>query len=120
MTPAATYTAALRSVLKRPKYGNVRVTVDGVTHDSRREARRWTELQSLQRAGKISELRRQVRFPIEINGQVVCNYIADAAYRENGALVVEDTKSAATSKDKVFVLKRKLMAAVHGIKVRIV
>ena len=48
----------------------------------------------------------------------VC-YVADFVYTdaETGELIVEDTKSEAT-KTKDFVIKRKLMLAIHGIRVR--
>jgi hypothetical protein len=45
-------------------------------------------------------------------------YVADFTYRENGELVVEDTKSAATVKNKDYIMKRKLMLQVHGIRIK--
>jgi hypothetical protein len=45
------------------KYGNIKTTTsDGITHDSRKEANRWCELLLLQRAGKIYDLKRQVKY----------------------------------------------------------
>ena len=45
------------------KYGNRKtLTSDGILHDSRKEALRWTQLQILWREGVISDLRRQVEF----------------------------------------------------------
>ena len=46
------------------KYHNKKVTVDGITFDSVKEARRYSELILLQRAGKIKDLRRQVKFEL--------------------------------------------------------
>ena len=40
------------------KYGNTRVSVDGMPFDSKREAARWQELRLMERAGEISDLRR--------------------------------------------------------------
>jgi hypothetical protein len=37
-------------------------TSDGEVHDSLKEARRWSELLLLERAGVISNLRRQVKY----------------------------------------------------------
>lgn len=50
-----------------------------------------------------------------------CSYYADFVYTisETGENIVEDTKSKITQ-TKDFVIKRKLMLAVHGIKIRIV
>lgn len=97
------------------KYGNRKTVVDGVTYASAKEARRYGELQLLQRAGAIADLRRQVRFPLKVNDRLVTTYVADAVYREGDALVVEDTKGFRT---REYVLKAKLFAAVHGFPIR--
>lgn len=106
---------------KRPKYGNVRVTdCDGLTHDSRREYRRWQELQLREVAGEISGLQRQVVFDLVVGDQLVCRYVADAVYVDcaTGEKIVEDTKSPPTRKKRDYRIKAKLMKAVHGIEIR--
>lgn len=106
------------SLPKRPKYGNQRVTdAQGLTHDSRKEYRRWCDLQLRERAGEISQLHRQPVFDLIVNGLLVCRYIGDASYVENatGARVCEDTKSQITRKNRVYLLKKRLMKACHGI-----
>lgn len=104
----------------RLKYGNRKTTsLDGVEHASGKEARRWQELQLLFAAGKISGLKRQVSFDLCVNGMLICRYIADAVYVEDGETKVEDTKSAVTQKLPVFSMKRKLMKAIHGIEIAI-
>lgn len=104
---------------KPSKYRNTKVIdSDGLTHDSKREYRRWCELQLRERAGEISQLRRQVVFDLIINGVLVCRYVADATYVESGATVVEDTKSEPTRKKRDYRIKRKLMHAIHGIEIR--
>lgn len=96
-----------------PKYGNRKTVVDGITFDSAKEAKRYGELKVLQRAGEITSLELQPRFPIVINGVKVCTYVADFYYvDEIGSLVVEDCKG---FKTREYILKRKLMKAVHGI-----
>lgn len=50
---------------KANKYGAEKVTLDGVVFDSKKEARRWGELQLLVKAGEIIDLRRQVVVPLE-------------------------------------------------------
>lgn len=99
------------------KFKNQPIVLDGIRFDSRKEAARWIELRLLQKAGLISDLHRQVKFDLAVNGIKVCAYWADFTYIENAALVVEDTKSSAT-KTPVFRLKAKLMAAIHGITIR--
>lgn len=119
------------------KYHNRKViTSDGIEHDSQKEARRWSELLLLQRAGKIQDLERQVKFVLipaqyEVyeryskkgerlkDGQKClekeCAYIADFVYTENGKKVVEDTKG---MKTKDYIIKRKLMLYIHHIRVK--
>ena len=102
------------------KYKAKKTVVDGIEFDSRKEARRWSELRLLESAGEIADLRRQVKFvlipkQLDERGKVAereCAYVADFVYRENGATVVEDTKGVRT---KDYIIKRKLMRYVHGI-----
>ena len=44
-------------------------------------------------------------------------YTADFVYVQDGATIVEDTKSEYTRKEQDYVLRRKLMLYVHGIKI---
>lgn len=100
------------------KYGNIKTTTsDGITHDSIREANRWCELKLLERAGKITDLQRQVKFELlpKQDGERAVYYIADFVYVENGREVVEDAKGKRT---KEYILKRKMMLYFKGIKIR--
>jgi hypothetical protein len=105
---------AFRPALAGRKYRNVPTEVDGILFASKREARRWSELRLMERAGYITELQRQVRFPLDVNGQPICHYVCDFQYRRNGELVVEDSKGVRTPEYK---LKAKLMKAVHQIQI---
>ncbi len=100
------------------KYGNIKtITSDGIQHDSIKEANRWCELKLLEKAGKIRLLQRQVKYhliPKQEGEREVC-YIADFVYQEDGKLVVEDVKGKRT---KEYIIKRKLMLWIHGIKIR--
>jgi hypothetical protein len=98
------------------KYGSRRTTVDGVTFDSAKEARRFGELVMMQKAGHISGLRRQVPFDLVVNGHKVATYRADFCYVDASGLdVVEDVKGFRTP---VYRLKRKLMLACWGIDIK--
>ena len=101
----------MRLIKAQNKYHNRRTVLNGLTFDSRKEAARWQELLLLQRAGYISDLRRQVKFVLipSFGDERAAVYYADFCYTENGANVVEDVKSEATKKDKSYVLKRKLL-----------
>ncbi len=122
----------------RNKYQAIKCTYDGIQFDSRKEMRRYQELLLLQRAGAILNLRRQVKYiliPAQYelyerygkNGQKLkdgkrllekeCSYYADFVYEENGKEIVEDTKSEYT-KTKDYIIKRKLMLFMHGIRIK--
>lgn len=96
-----------------------------VRFDSRKEAKRWEELQIMQQMGKIYDLRRQVKYELippqkaEGYSERGVYYIADFVYKQNGREVVEDTKSPITRKNPVFVIKRKLMLWRYGITLKI-
>lgn len=100
------------------KYGNIKTTTsDGITHDSIREANRWCELKLLERAGKISDLQRQVKFELlpKQDGERAVYYIADFVYTEDGKQVVEDAKGFRT---KEYKLKKRMLLYFKGIKIK--
>lgn len=118
----------------RSKYNSRKVTVDGIEFDSKKEARRFRELSLLENAGQITNLQRQVKFvliPAQYEPDTVgtrggikrgkllereCAYVADFVYSfPDGSWVVEDTKG---YKTKDYIIKRKLMLHVHGIKIK--
>lgn len=109
------------------KYHSVRVrTPDGQVFDSKREMARYTDLKLLEAAGRISGLRRQVKYeliPAQKDlktGKVIerpVTYKADFVYTDaaTGCEVVEDAKGVRT---KEYVIKRKLMLQKYDIQVR--
>jgi hypothetical protein len=97
------------------KYRAVKTTVDGIVFHSKREANRYVDLVTLQKAGRIANLRLQVPYKLEVNGQLVCTYKADFNYQEDGVEVVEDCKGYRTHEYRI---KKKLMKACHGITLR--
>lgn len=115
------------------KYHSKKTVVDGMVFDSKKEARRFSVLKALENAGEISGLRRQVEFllipeqrePDTIGkrggvhkGKVIerkCSYVADFVYLRDHELVVEDVKGIRTHD---YIIKRKLMLHIHGIRVK--
>lgn len=121
------------------KFGAKKVTApDGEIFDSQKEYHRWCILKLLQRAGKISGLKRQVTFELipsqreestEVYkagpqkglpkpGAVIekpCTYVADFTYYQDGKYIVEDAKGCKTEAYKI---KKKLMLKVHGIRIK--
>lgn len=100
------------------KFRNIPTEIDGLKFDSKGEARRWQELKLLERAGVISELKRQVRYDLDAHGKKICSLVADFEYIEAGQVVTEDFKSKATI-TPVFRLKAKLFKAKYGREVRL-
>ncbi len=91
------------------------VTADGQRFDSQREYARWRDLELLAHAGQISNLRRQVPYPLHTgDGQIVCTYIADFVYELNLETIVEDAKGVRTA---MYRLKAKWVWLEYGIKI---
>lgn len=119
------------------KYRNRKVTIDGITFDSKHEADRYRQLRALLTAGQISHLELQKKFvlvPAQYetfdrygkNGKPLKDgkkcvekevaYYADFTYiTARGEYVVEDAKGVRT---KDYIIKRKLMLFIHDIKVK--
>lgn len=104
---------------KPHKYRAVRTEVDGISFASKREAKRYSELKLLEKAGEIEALEMQPKFPITVMGEKIATYIADFRYRLvlNKARrlttpVVEDVKG---FKTPAYRLKKKLVEALYGI-----
>lgn len=108
-SPSATVQAA-----RRNKYNAKRTEVDDIVFASAAEARRYSELKLCEMAGEISNLKRQVRFPIHVNATHISDYIADFTYYQDGRYVVEDVKSEPT-KTPVYLLKKKLVEALYKL-----
>lgn len=102
----------------RSKYRNTKVHHDGMTFDSIKEYTRWIQLKAEEEAGNITNLERQVRFPIEIAGIHICDYVSDFLYFRDGVRIVEDVKSEMTKKLPVYRLKKKLLAALNNIEIQ--
>lgn len=99
------------------KYNNKKTTVNKQTFDSKREARRFLQLKSLEKAGQIFDLQCQVKFELipKQDGERACNYIADFVYKDaDGRVFVEDVKG---TKTDVYKIKKKLMLYFHNIRI---
>jgi hypothetical protein len=84
--------------------------VDGITFDSKKEARRYCALKLLEYAGNIKALKLQPPYPMVVAGKKVCTYRGDFEYVENGKLICEDAKGVITREYRI---KKKLFAALY-------
>jgi Protein of unknown function (DUF1064). len=95
------------------KYKAKKTIIDGITFDSKSEAKRYEELKLLQRGGAIQNLSLQPRFMLQegfVNidtgkKERAIEYVADFQYDEGDRTVVEDVKGFKTADYKI---KRKL------------
>ena len=100
---------------KPNKFGAVPTSAHGYTFASKGEAERYSHLVMMERAGKIQHLRRQVPYRLVVEGTLVCRYIADFVYFQDGKRIIEDFKGVRTPEYK---LKAKLFRALTGVKIR--
>lgn len=116
----------------RSKYGAVKTTVDNLTFDSAKEAKRYGELKLLEKAGKIARLTLQQRFELcvpqtDLGGKqidpagwwrVIGHYVSDFTYDELSPeatrFVVEDVKG---FKTQMYRWKKKHVEAQYGFKI---
>lgn len=108
---------------RKRKFNNKKTTVDGHTFDSKKEAKRYGELKTLEQQGKITGLEIQPRYLLQESFQDAregltkagqpktvraIHYTADFQYKENGVTVVEDVKSEITRTERRYKLMKKL------------
>lgn len=100
---------------RQPRVKNAQPTeVDGHLFPSQREASRYQDLRQMERAGLITNLRLQFRWPLEVNGVLLGHYVADFTFTENGRTVVEDAKGMRT---EMYRWKRKHFEAQYGLQI---
>lgn len=124
---------------REPKFHNSKCSFNGLSFDSKKELLRYRELLLLEKAFKIANLQRQVKFVLvpaqyttaqvkSKSGKITTrkvllekelSYVADFVYFDvdSDQVVVEDVKSAAT-KTQVYRIKKKLMLFFHGIAIK--
>lgn len=125
-TPAARADAEAAAPAVKPsrsKYNNVKVATPHGVFDSKKEAERFKYLQEGVELGFITSLIRQVTFELapkvkqEGNERATpaMRYKADFIYIQGGVLVVEDVKG---MKTRTYLMKKHLMATIHGITIK--
>ena len=102
------------------KYHAVKTTVDNLTFDSAKEARRYAELKLLYVTRRIEALELQPAFEMAVTNPagkriIVGLFHADFRYREHGADVIEDVKSPATRANEAYRLRKRIVEAQYGV-----
>lgn len=128
------------SMQKKQKYNTRKIVYDGITFDSKDEIRRYNELLILKKAGEIHDLKYHEQFEL-IPAQYetverysktgkrlkdglklverAAVYTSDFSYylTVTGEKIVEDVKCEKT-KTETYVLRRKLIYKIYGIKIK--
>lgn len=111
----ARLSARMDKQAKASKYRNTRVVVDGITFDSKAEARHYGFLKIARESGHL-KFEMQVPYRFEVNGKLIATYRADFVVTwKDGRVEVQDVKGVRT---KEYILKKKLMSALYGIEIR--
>jgi hypothetical protein len=102
---------------KKSKYNANRVTVDGITFDSQKEAEYYSSLKLLHRAGVIAGFCRQAEFVLN-NGDEPIRYKCDfVVFNNDGSAEIVDVKGMETD---IFKLKHKLFKQMYpGLKLKV-
>ena len=118
------------------KFFNRKIQTQYGVFDSQSEYKRYLHLLDLEKRGEITNLKRQVTFPLipkqtidvevklktktktkTIVAEREVTYTCDFAYTDkNGQYIVEDVKSKYTRKEHDYIIKRKLMLFINGIR----
>lgn len=100
-------------VPKRMKYRNVKVEIDGIKFDSKKEANYYGKLKLLKQAGEIVLFEMQPKYDLLVNDVKCGFYKADfKVYWKSGLIQVVDVKG---MKTPIYQLKKKLVKAIYGI-----
>jgi hypothetical protein len=111
---------AAKAAPKKRKYHNEPTQIDGHTFPSKREANRYVLLRDMMKAGEISALELQPKFPLHVvrpDGVKVEIGIfrADFSYYDaNGARVIEDAKGVRTES---YQMRKRHVEAEYGIRI---
>ena len=105
---------------RRNKFGAQVVEIGVRRFDSKKEGRRYVDLKLLVKAGEITDLECQVKFPLKIwvdlDSKHIGNYIADFRYYDvaRECMVVEDVKGVRTP---LYRWKKKHFEAQYGMEI---
>lgn len=122
---------------KKSKYNNKKVVYQGISFDSKKEMERYMYLLDAQMNGVITDLQTQVKFELipavreeyiehlktkdkvkTRTLQLAITYTCDFSYKKDGELVIEDVKASPKMLPKEYILKKKLLFAIHRISIK--
>lgn len=101
---------------RKSKYNNKRTTVNGMTFDSKHEAQVYQELMLRKNAGELRCVLRQAAFDLPGGIKYIADFVTIAP--DMSVEGIYDAKSEATKKDKVYIIKKKLMKEAWGLDIK--
>jgi hypothetical protein len=122
---------------KGAKYNNTKVEFDGLKFDSKKEMLRYMALKDAESKGIISDLQTQVKYELipavteeyvehlktkdrikTRTVQLAITYKCDFAYIKDNQLVIEDVKASPKMLPKEYILKKKMLFALKGLRIK--
>ena len=111
-------TPSVKGVTNNNKYNAVKVTIDKIVFDSKKEGNRYLELKALLRGKVITNLVLQPEYVLmegfrhEGVTYRPIKYVSDFRYIKDSEIIVEDSKG--FKKDKVYIIKKKMFLKLYG------
>lgn len=122
---------------KGAKYNNTKVEFDGLKFDSKKEMLRYMALKDAENKGIISDLQTQVKYELipavteeyvehlktkdrikTRTVQLAITYKCDFTYIKDNQLVIEDVKASPKMLPKEYILKKKMLFALKGLRIK--
>lgn len=83
--------------------------LDGIKFASKKEAKRYRDLKTLQELGEILFFLRQVPFHLQAGVKYVCDFLV---FWTNGEVTIEDVKGIKTD---MYIVKKKMVEATYPV-----
>lgn len=109
--PRSTRPITKKSVTIRHKFGNIPTEIDGIKFQSKKEARRYSELLLARRSGDLLFFLRQVPFHLPGDTRYVVDFVE---FWANGDVIFTDVKGFRTP---TYLFKKKLVESLYPIKI---
>ena len=93
------------------KFRAIPTELDGIKFASRKEAKRYRELELLKKSGELLFFLRQVPFHLPGNVKYVCDFLC---FWKDSDITIEDVKGI---KMPMYVLKKKQVEAIYPVKI---
>jgi len=95
----------------RHKFRNVPQLVEGIHFSSKKEAKRYADLNLLKKNGEVVFFLRQTPFHLPGNTKYVCDFVV---FWKNGDISFEDVKGMRT---QVYILKKRMVEDLYPIQI---